>query len=128
MLDSDISKGNKKQNKKKLCPSNRTLHDTQYPFLQEFSELIAKVSIELLETRLITNQQRKFAIILWEAENYGGSEEKCKKRMQEIHGNDWRKITSLKKEMNAIRGYYELVLLIDYRKQWDVFKNSANIS
>ena len=128
MLDSDIAKGNKKQNKKKLCPSNSTLHDKQYPFLQEFSELIAKVSIELLETRLITNQQRKFAIILWEAENYGGSEEKCKKRMQEIHGNDWRKITSLKKEMNAIRGYYELVLLIDYRKQWDVFKNSANIS
>ena len=75
MLDSDISKGNKKQNKKKLCPSNRTLHDTQYPFLQEFSELIAKVSIELLETRLITNQQRKFATELWEAENFGGSKE-----------------------------------------------------
>ena len=128
MLDSDIAKGNKKQNKKKLCPSNRTPHDKKYPFLQEFSELIAKVSIELLETRLITSQQRKFATELWEAENFGGSKEKCKKRMQDIHGDNWREITTIKSEMNDIRPYYEQVLLIDHCKQWDVFKKSANIS
>ena len=128
MLNPDITNGNKKQNEKKLCPSNRTLHDTQYPFLQEFSELIAKVSIKLLETRLITSQQKKFATELWEAENFGGSKEKCKKRMQDIHGNNWKEITTIKNEMNDIRHYYELVLLIDHREQWDVFKKSANIS
>ena len=128
MLNPDITNGNKKQNEKKLCPSNRTLHDTQYPFLQEFSELIAKVSIKLLETRLITSQQKKFATELWEAENFGGSKEKCKKSVQDIHGNNWKEITTIKNEMNDIRHYYELVLLIDHREQWDVFKKSANIS
>ena len=86
------------------------------------------MSIKLLETRLITSQQKKFETELCEAENFGGSKEKCKKRMQDIHGNDWKEITTIKNEMNDIRHYYELVLLIDHREQWDVFKKSANIS
>jgi len=72
--------------------------------------------------------QKKFAEALWEAENYGGSVEKCKKRLIEIHGPKWREVTSIKDHMKSKKEYYELVLLIDHKKQWDVHVNSANIN
>tara|TARA_R100001082_G_scaffold33012_1_gene17115 strand:- start:2028 stop:2441 length:414 start_codon:yes stop_codon:yes gene_type:complete len=118
MLNTDNTDRQESKDQQQLSVSNRTAHDEQYPFLSEFSELIAKLSIEeLLE--LTTYQQRNFAKSLWEAENYGGSRVKCEKRLKEIHGPKWYEITSIKEHMADIREYYELVLRIDHKRQWD---------
>ena len=111
MLDPNNTDRQESQDQKQLSICNRTTHEEKYPFLTEFSELISKMSIEeLLE--LTTHQQRMFAKALWEAENYGGSIEKCKKRLTEIHGSNWREITSIKEHMKNKKEYYEMVLLI----------------
>ncbi len=77
---------------------------------------------------LLNPIQKRFAELLWEAENYGGSVEKCKKRLIEIYGSKWMEITSIKDHMKNKKEYYELVLSIDHQKQWDVYANSANIN
>lgn len=128
MLDSDIAKGKKDQYQKQLSISNRSLHDDKYPFLCEFSELLSKVSTKILEEVLLTSQQKKFAKICWDAENYGGSEAKCIKQLTERYGPKWHEITSLTKEIRDIREYYELVLILDHKKQWDDYRKSANIA
>ena len=85
MLDTKNTDGQKSEDQQQLSVSNRAAHDEQYPFLSEFSELVAKLSIEeLLE--LTTHQQKQFAKALWEACNYGGSSIKCEKRLKEIYG------------------------------------------
>ena len=127
MLDTDDSNREKCQNQKQLSISNGTTHDKKYPFLTEFSDLIAKLSIERL-LELITQQQKMFAKSLWEAENYGGSKEKCEKRLRELHGAKWYQITSIDEHMADIREYYEYVLRIDHRKQWDDHRFWGNIS
>ena len=55
MLDTNNTDGQKSKDQQQLSVSNRAAHDEQYPFLSEFSELVAKLSIEdLLE--LTTHQ------------------------------------------------------------------------
>jgi len=127
MLDTNNTDGQKSKDQQQLSVSNRAAHDEQYPFLPEFSELIAKLSTEdLLE--LTTYQQKQFAKALWEACNYGGSRIKCEKRLKEIYGSKWREITSIDANMDNIDDYYRWVLKIDHKKQWDNRRFWANIS
>ena len=84
---------NKEQNE--LGVGNRTAHGTKYPFLQEFSELIHSLSIAEIEA-LLTQVQKRMATHLWEAENYGGSIDKAKKRLEDLYGTQWFKVTSFK--------------------------------
>ena len=85
-------------------------------------------STKILEEVLLTSQQKKFAKTFWDAENYGGSEAKCIKQLTERYGTKWHEITSLTKEIRDIREYYELVLILDHKKQWDDYRKSANIA
>ena len=127
MLDTNNSDWQKSKDQQQLSVSNRTAHDEQYPFLSEFSELVAKLSTEeLLE--LTTYQQKKFAKALWEACNYGGSSIKCEKRLKEIYGSKWYEITSIDENMDDINDYYRWVLRVDHKKQWDNHRFWANIS
>jgi hypothetical protein len=66
----------------------------------------------------MTQQQRLFAEAMWEAQNYGGSESKCVKRLQELYGSQWRSMTKLSDHMEPVRTYYELVLMLDHERQW----------
>jgi len=127
MLDTNNTNWQESKDQQQLSVSNRTAHDEQYPFLPEFSELIANLSTEdLLE--LTTYQQKQFAKALWEACNYGGSHIKCEKRLKEIYGSKWREITSIDANMDNIDDYYRWVLKIDHKKQWDNRRFWANIS
>jgi len=118
MLGTNNANGQKREDQEQLSISDRSAHDEQYPFLKEFSDLISKLSIEKL-LELMTGQQKKFANSIWEAENYGGSEAKCEKRLKELHGPKWYQITSIDENMEDIRDYYEYILQIDHKKQWD---------
>ena len=54
MLDTNNTDGQKSEDQQQLSVSNRAAHDEQYPFLSEFSELVAKLSTEdLLELTTI---------------------------------------------------------------------------
>ena len=127
MLDSNPPGRQQSQNQDQLGVSDWTTHDKKYPFLQEFSDLISKLSRpELID--LLTYQQKLFAKSLWEAENYGGSEEKCEKRLKELYGNKWYEVVDFDDHMTDIREYYEDVLRLDHRQQWNKYRESANIS
>tara|TARA_R100000152_G_C6760843_1_gene184915 strand:- start:1124 stop:1525 length:402 start_codon:yes stop_codon:yes gene_type:complete len=127
MLDSNPPGRQQSQNQDQLGVSDWTTHDKKYPFLQEFSDLISKLSRpELID--LLTYQQKLFAKSLWEAENYGGSEEKCEKRLKELYGNKWYEVVDFDDHMTDIREYYEYVLRLDHRQQWNKYRESANIS
>ena len=126
MLDPNHTNGEKSQNEDQLSISDGSTHNKKYPFLEEFSGLIAKLSRKELK-ELLTHQQKMFAKALWEAENYGGSMEKCQKRLKELHGPKWHHIVRIKDHMADIREYYEFVLRLDHKLQWDKYKNSANI-
>lgn len=127
MLDSNPPDRQQSQNQDQLGVSDWTTHDKKYPFLQEFSDLISKLSRpELID--LLTYQQKLFAKSLWEAENYGGSEEKCEKRLKELYGNKWYEVVDFDDHMADIREYYEYVLRLDHRQQWNKYRESANIS
>tara|TARA_B100001996_G_scaffold290020_1_gene230210 strand:- start:2238 stop:2609 length:372 start_codon:yes stop_codon:yes gene_type:complete len=119
MLSTNITNGEKNQNQEQFSVSNRSSHEQQYPFLREFSRLIKKVPIKILEEELLTYKQKEFAKALWEANNYGGSIEKCRKRLKEIHGEKWEEVTTIGEHMEGMRDYYESVLIIDHKRQWD---------
>ena len=127
MLTTNKNRGYKNQDQQQLSISNGSTHDQQYPFLKELSELMSDLPMKDLK-ELMRTQQITFAKALWEAENYGGSKEKCKKRLENIYGSKWREITSIKEHMASIRGYYELVLKIDHKKQWDDHRFWGNIT
>ena len=126
MLGSDHTNREENQNKKQLSISDGPTHNKKYPFLEEFSCLIAKLSRKELK-ELLTHQQLMFAKALWEAENYGGSMEKCQKRLKELHGPKWHHIVKIKEHMADIREYYEFVLILDHKLQWDKYRKSAKI-
>lgn len=127
MLTTHPSSRNQDQDQNQLSISNRTTHNKDYPFLQEFSELLVDLSTKDLK-ELMSYQQLLFAKSLWEAENYGGSKEKCIKRLTEIYGPKWKEVTTIKEHMANIRDYYITVLKIDHLKQWDEYKKFATIS
>ena len=68
---------------------------------------------------LCTLQEMLLAKSLWEATNYSGSLEKCKKRLTELYGEDWQAHVKLKDHFRSLRNYYIWVLLISHRQQWD---------
>ena len=127
MLSTNNTDRQKSQNQNQLSISNGAAHNKDYPYLTEFSDLISKLSIDRL-LELMTYQQKMFANSMWEAENYGGSEAKCEKRLEELYGSKWYEITSIEDNMANKREYYELVLRIDHRKQWDDQRFWGNIS
>ena len=126
MLDTDHTDRHESENQQQLSISNGTTHNKEYPFLKEFSDLIAELSRKELED-LLTHQQKIFAKSIWEAENYGGSIEKCKKRLKELHGPKWYQIVSIKEHMVDISEYYKFVLRIDHKQQWDNHRKSAKL-
>ena len=105
MLSPNDTDGEKSQNQDQLGISDGSTHDKEYPFLTEFSDLISKLSIDRL-LELMTYQQKMFANSLWEAENYGGSEAKCVKRLEELYGPKWYEITSIEDNMANKREYF----------------------
>tara|TARA_R100000458_G_scaffold58460_1_gene66548 strand:+ start:648 stop:1049 length:402 start_codon:yes stop_codon:yes gene_type:complete len=127
MLNSHNTNREKSQNEDQLGISDGSTHNKEYPFLTEFSDLLSNLSIKELKP-LLTHHQLMFAKAIWEAENYGGSIEKCKKRLKELHGPNWHHVVSIKDHMKDIREYYEYVLLIDHKIQWDNYRKSAKIT
>ena len=116
--------GSKKANRDKDAEqqefgvSNGATHNTKYPFLQEFSELLHSLSTKELES-LLTPVQKKMAVSLWEAENYGGSIEKAKKRLEDIYGKHWFRGTNFKDHFTLLKDYFISTLIADHKSQWD---------
>ena len=57
-----------------------------------------------------------------------GRSNNARKRLRELHGAKWYQITSIDEHMADIREYYEYVLRINHRKQWDDHRFWGNIS
>ena len=109
MDSSEESDGDKNAEQQQLGVSDGATHDTKYPYLQEFSELIS----------LLTTVQKRLATSLWEAENFGGSVDKAKKRLEDIYGKQWFKVTTFKDHFTLLKDYYVSVLIADHKRQWD---------
>jgi len=118
MISSDIPYREQKQNQKQFSVSNRATHDEKYPYLSDISQLLHGMSTAQLES-LCTLQEIIFAKSCWEATNYSGSVEKCKKRLTELYGKDWDDHVKLKDHFKSIRHYYIWVLLLSHRQQWN---------
>ena len=127
MLNSNVGNGAENDDQNQLGPGQSFPHDGKYPFIHEFSEFISRVSMDALKYQLMTHPQRIMAQALWEANNYGGSKEKCVKHLKEIYGPAWYKVTTLKDHMEDLRPYCEFVLLLEHQKQWDERKKLAKL-
>lgn len=127
MLSTHPPQGTQDDDQEQLSPRHGS-HCTQYPFIEEFSELLQKVSIDVLKFQLMTYQQRLLAESFWAAENFGGSEAKCAKHLKEIYGPKWYEITSISDHMESIRPYCEYVLILEHQKQWKESKKLARLS
>lgn len=127
MLKTDESQRSQNENQDQLSPSNCSVHVGCYPFLKEFSEFISNVSVNALKYKLLTHQQRLLAESMWSAQNYGGSTANCAKHLKEIYGPKWYKITSIEEHMEPVRDYYELVLILDHKNQWNKRQELAKL-
>ena len=110
MLDSNIAKGNKNQNQHQLSISDGSLHNKQYPFLMEFSELIDDMSTKDLKNNLLTDSQKMLAESLWMSN-------RTKKEAD----------PEFKPKINKLREFFIQALITDHKRQWDEYKKSANI-
>ena len=110
MLDSDISEGKKNQNQQQLSISDLSLHNKQYPFLSEFSELLEDMSTKDLKNNLLTDSQKMLAESLWMAN-------RSKKNTD----------PEFKPKINKLREFFIQALITDHKRQWDEYKKSANI-
>ena len=110
MLDSNIAKGNKNQNQHQLSISDGSLHNKQYPFLMEFSELIDDMSTKDLKNNLLTDSQKMLAESLWMSN-------RTKKESD----------PEFKPKINKLREFFIQALITDHKRQWDEYKKSANI-
>ena len=110
MLDSDITKRKKNQNQQQLSISDRSLHNKQYPFLSEFSELLEDMSTKDLKNNLLTDSQKMLAESLWMAN-------RSKKNTD----------PEFKPKINKLREFFIQALITDQKRQWDEYKKSANI-
>jgi len=118
MIDSNIPNREKDQNQKQFSISNRATHDDQYPYLSDISQLLHGLST--LEVQgLCTVQEMLLARSFWEATNYSGSLEKCKKRLTELYGEDWDEHVKLRDHFKSQKNYYIWALLISHRQQWN---------
>lgn len=126
MLKTNKGKRAKDKDQQQLCVSDGPSHDSEYPFIQEFSEFISGVPMNSLLYTLMTYQQRLLAKAIWEAENYGGSESKCIERLKDIYGYHWHQVTKLSDHMKPFRDYCEYVLILDHLHQWNKQKKSLH--
>ena len=110
MPNPNITKREKDKNQQQLSISDWSTHKTKYPFVKEFSELISTVSTKILKTVLLTPEQENLAQSLWAAN-------RSKQQLD----------SSYKPKINTLREYYEKVLLLDHKKQWDDYEKSATI-
>ena len=110
MLEANISKRNKNQYQEQLSIGNRSLHNDKYPFLMEFSELIADMSTKDLKNNLLTDDQKMLAESLWMAN----------KSKKELYPDYQPKI-------NKLREFFMQALITDHKRQWDEYRKSANI-
>ena len=110
MLDSDITKRKKNQNQKQLSISDGSLHNKQYPFLLEFSELLEDMSTKDLKNDLLADSQKMLAESLWMAN-------KTKKDSE----------PEFKPKINKLREFFIQALITDHKRQWDEYRKSANI-
>ena len=118
MSDPEITQGHQNNNQKQLSISYGTTHDEEYPYLSDISQLLHRLSILELEG-LCTLQEMLLAKSFWEATNYGGSQEKCKKRLTELYGEDWDEHVKFREHFVSIKRYYIWSLLISHRQQWN---------
>jgi hypothetical protein len=121
MISPNISNREQNQYQKQLSISNGTTHDEEYPYLSDISQLLHRLSTLELE-RLCTLQEMLLAKSCWEATNYSGSLEKCKKRLTELYGEDWDEHVKLKDHFRSLKYYYIWALLISHRQQWNDIK------
>ena len=121
MIDSDISGREQNQYQEQLSIGNGTTHDEEYPYLSDISQLLHNLSTLELQG-LCTLQEMLLAKSLWEATNYSGSLEKCKKRLTELYGEDWDEHVKLKDHFRSLKYYYIWALLISHRQQWNDIK------
>ena len=121
MIDSNISSRKQNQYQEQLSIGNGTTHDEEYPYLSDISQLLHRLSILELEG-LCTLQEMLLAKSCWEATNYSGSLEKCKKRLTELYGDDWDDHIKLKDHFVSLKYYYIWALLISHRQQWNEIK------
>jgi len=121
MISPNISNREQNQYQKQLSISNGTTHDEEYPYLSDISQLLHGLSTLELE-KLCTLQEMLLAKSCWEATNYGGSQEKCKKRLTELYGEDWDEHVKFKDHFRSLKYYYIWALLISHRQQWNELK------
>ena len=121
MIDSDISNREQNQYQEQLSIGNGTTHDEEYPYLSDISQLLHSLSTLELQG-LCTIQEMLLAKSCWEATNYSGSQEKCKKRLTELYGEDWDEHVKFKDHFTSLKYYYIWVLLISHRQQWNEVK------
>tara|TARA_Y100001951_G_C11097573_1_gene160183 strand:+ start:75 stop:428 length:354 start_codon:yes stop_codon:yes gene_type:complete len=110
MLDSNISKRNENQDQEQFSIGNRSLHKDKYPFLMEFSELIADMSTKNLKNTLLTDSQKMLAESLWMSN-------KAKKETY----------PEFKPKIDKLREFFIQALITDHKRQWDDYRKSANI-
>ena len=121
MIGSNISKRKQNQYQEQLSIGNGTTHDEEYPYLSDISQLLHGLSTLELQG-LCTIQEMLLAKSCWEATNYSGSLEKCKKRLTELYGEDWDEHVKLKDHFRSLKYYYIWALLISHRQQWNDIK------
>ena len=118
MIDSDIASREQNQYQEQLSIGNGTTHDEEYPYLSDISQLLHSLSTLELQG-LCTLQEMLLAKSCWEATNYSGSQEKCKKRLTELYGEDWDEHVKLRDHFRSQKCYYIWALLISHRQQWN---------
>jgi len=127
VLNTNPTNGYDDKQGQKLGVGNGFSHCGKYPYIEEFSEFISTVSTQALKFKLMTYQQRLLAKSLYEAENYGGSTEKCLQHLTEVYGPKWNNYTVFEDHMSTERGYCEFVLILDHIRQWDNYKKLATL-
>ena len=121
MTCSNIPNREETQDQKQLSICNGTTHDEEYPYLSDISQLLHGLSTLELQG-LCTIQEMLLAKSCWEATNYSGSQEKCKKRLTELYGEDWDEHVKFKDHFRSLKYYYIWALLISHRQQWNELK------
>lgn len=127
MRNSNEDDGAENDYQNELCPGDGLFHEDRYPFIDEFSEFLSTVSIKALKYQLMTHPQRLLAKAFWEANNYGGSESKCKEHLKAIYGPKWYEITRIEDHMESEREYCEYVLILEYQRQWNERRKIATL-
>jgi hypothetical protein len=110
MLDPDDAKRAEDDDQQKLCDGKWPSHVNGCADMDEFSELLSKVSTDVLWKVLMTPQERMLAKALWESCNYGGRPKPGDLRY-----------------MEKKRDYAEWVLRINHRQQWNKSQKTVKL-